>query len=144
LAEADGGAVHLPRRDDPGAPRLVAAAPRAARPGAESLAHVLPQTWSARRGARAARRAARLFDARGAHPARRAPADPAHRRAVHCPALWRARRQAGDGAPYAPGARARARVRLALVFFLLLAAPPLFAQSYAARDEVKTFIDEVV
>jgi len=35
-------------------------------------------------------------------------------------------------------------LRLALVLFLLLAAPPLFAQSYAARDEVKTFIDEVV
>ena len=35
-------------------------------------------------------------------------------------------------------------MRLALVLFLLLAAPPLFAQSYAARDEVKTFIDEVV
>ena len=35
-------------------------------------------------------------------------------------------------------------MRLALVLFLLLAPPPLFAQSYAARDEVKTFIDEVV
>ena len=35
-------------------------------------------------------------------------------------------------------------MRLALVLLLLLAAPPLCAQSYAARDEVKTFIDEVV
>jgi len=35
-------------------------------------------------------------------------------------------------------------VRLALALFLLLAAAPLFAQPYAARDEVKAFIDEVV
>jgi len=35
-------------------------------------------------------------------------------------------------------------MRLALVFFLLLAATPLCAQPYAARDEVKAFIDEVV
>ena len=35
-------------------------------------------------------------------------------------------------------------MKLALVLCLLAAAPPLFAQSYAARDEVKTFIDEVV
>ena len=35
-------------------------------------------------------------------------------------------------------------MRLALALFLLLAAAPLFAQPYAARDEVKAFIDEVV
>ena len=35
-------------------------------------------------------------------------------------------------------------MRLAAAFCLLIAATPLFAQSYAARDEVKAFIDEVV
>ncbi len=35
-------------------------------------------------------------------------------------------------------------MRLTLFVWLLSAATPLFAQSYAARDEVKTFIDEVV
>src|SRR5438874_13443827 len=69
LAEAHRAALQFPRPDDHRAPRLVGEAPHSARPGTESLAGVLHEARRARPGARAARRATRLLDARRARAA---------------------------------------------------------------------------
>src|SRR5260221_4866808 len=144
LAEAHRGAVHLPRRDDGGAARLVAAPPDASRPGAEGLAEVLPQARGARRGALGTRRTARLCRARGARAACGAPPDPAHRRALHRAALRRERQQAWHGSLETPGAPARDRMRLGLASLLVAVAGPAFGQGFVERPEVQAFIGEVV
>src|SRR5205085_1891839 len=146
LAEADRVALKLPRPDDRGAPRLVAEAPRPARPGAESLAALLRQARRPWRGARGARGPARLRGARGARTAGGAPADPAHRRALHRRALRPEKQRARGRAPAAPGARAAPRVRATFAAWFLLAAGAAAAAAtpLAERPEVRAFIGELV